>query len=153
MPKISLALLLLILVAAAQQPAPKQQQPPNTPPQAGQAQQPTSGAAKFSTGTSLVIETVIARDKSGKIIEGLTAKDFVITEDGVAQDVSICEFQKLEDTPAPELQQRPTAPPIPTAPEKPKVDPVVASQIQPEAPGDVRYKDRRLMALYFDLSA
>jgi len=149
MPRISLALLVLILAAAAQQPAPKRQQPPTTP--AGQAT--PAGTPTYTASRSLVVETVIARDKSGKIIEGLGAKDFVVTEDGVPQTVSICEFQKLDDTPAPELQQRPTAPPIPTEAEKPKVDSLTANQIQPEAPGDVRYRDKRLMALYFDLSA
>jgi VWFA-related protein len=154
MPKISFALLFLILVAAAQQPAPKQQ-----PQQAPAAQQQAPATApnampKFSTGTTLVMEIVMAKDKNGKIIEGLTAKDFVVTEDGVPQDIKICEFQKLDDTPAQELQVRPE-PAIPAVQEekKPKVDPITTLQIQPEAPGDIRYRDRRLLALYFDLTA
>ena len=32
-----------------------------------------------------------------------------------------------------------------------KVDSAVAIQIKPEAPGDLRYKDRRLIVLYFDM--
>jgi VWFA-related protein len=33
------------------------------------------------------------------------------------------------------------------------VDPVTRSQISPETPGSIRYRDRRLLALYFDMTA
>src|ERR1700674_4952150 len=36
----------------------------------------------FRSGTRLVVETVSVKDKNGKPIEGLTAKDFTILEDG-----------------------------------------------------------------------
>ena len=52
-------------------------------------------AAQFSTSTQLVIETVSVTGKDGRPVEGLTAKDFVVTENGVPQTVAICEFQKL----------------------------------------------------------
>src|SRR5450432_3339371 len=61
------------------------------------AQTPSNGTVKFQTSTQLVIETVSVADKNGKPIEGLTAKDFTVTEDGVAQTISFCEFQKLEE--------------------------------------------------------
>src|ERR1700733_9203737 len=66
------------------------QQPPATP---------TDGAAKFTSSTQLVVETVIVKDKSGNPIEGLTAKDFTITEDGKPQVISFCEYQALKDSP------------------------------------------------------
>src|SRR5579872_6400905 len=66
------------------------QQPPATP-----ASNSNDGAAKFTSNTQLVVETVIVKDKNGKIVEGLTAKDFTITEDGKPQVISFCEFQKL----------------------------------------------------------
>src|SRR5262249_60167101 len=57
------------------------------------AQQPT-----FRTGTRLIVQTVSVKDKDGKPIEGLTARDFVVTEDNEPQTVSFVEFQRLEDT-------------------------------------------------------
>src|SRR5205823_14395625 len=66
------------------------------------------------------------------------AKDFIVAENGVAQTIRFCEFQKMQDTPD-------------VAPAK--VEPVTRSQISPETPGDIRYRDRRLLALYFDMTA
>src|SRR5260370_18777395 len=51
--------------------------------------------------TQLVVETVVAKDKDGKTIEGLTENDFIVTEDNVPQTISVFEFQKLYDTTAP----------------------------------------------------
>jgi VWFA-related protein len=100
------------------------------------------GPVKITVNTQLVVETVSVTDKSGKPIEGLTAKDFVVTEDGAAQTVSFCEYQKMQEA-------APTPRPVPAD----RVSPVTRGQIAPERPGDVRYKDRRLLALYFDMSA
>jgi len=58
-------------------------------------QQPATPAAnmpKFTSSTQLVVEVVSVKDKSGNIVEGLTAKDFTITENGVPQTISFCEF-------------------------------------------------------------
>ena len=55
-----------------------------------------TGAATFSTTANLVVETVSVKDKSGKPIEGLTAQDFTITEDGMPQTIKFFEFQKLQ---------------------------------------------------------
>jgi len=43
--------------------------------------------ATFRTTTQLVVETVAVKDKTGRPVTGLTAKDFVLTEDGVAQEI------------------------------------------------------------------
>src|SRR6185437_8226119 len=64
-------------------------------------QQGGSGTFTMSVSTKLVVEAVNVKDKQGKSISGLTAKDFTVTEDGVPQHVSFCEFQQL-----------PTAPPV-----------------------------------------
>ena len=122
--------------------------------QAAQSPQTTAnGTVKFQANTQLVIETVSVKDKNGKPVEGLTAKDFTVTEDGVAQTISFCEFQKLDEMVPPEEPAAPsTAPAAAPAPAIP-VPAVTAHQITPERPGDIRYRDRRLMAMYFDMSA
>jgi VWFA-related protein len=106
---------------------------------------PTTGAATFQANTQLVIETVSVTDKSGQPVEGLTAKDFTVTEDGAPQAIKFFEFQKLA-MPAPATVEVQPVKAVPLAK-------LPTSQIEPEKPGDVRYRDRRLLALYFDLSA
>jgi VWFA-related protein len=95
--------------------------------------------------TQLVVETVIVKDKDGKAIEGLTEKDFVITEDNVPQTISVFQFQRLEDTPAPAPAAQPVA--VPAAP----VQPTNPAQIAAPKPGDTKYRDRRLIVLFFDM--
>ena len=126
-----LSLLLIGFLASAQQ----------TPPPAA----PNSDDEfKITTNTQLVIETVVVRDKSGKGVEGLTAKDFTLTEDGHEQSIKFFEFQKLPET----------ADPLP--PETGNVtvlNKFPKSRITAEQPGNTRYRDHRLMALYFDMTA
>ena len=105
----------------------------------------TQGPATFQTTTQLVIETVTVKDKSGSPVEGLTAKDFTVTEDGAPQAIRFFEFQKFEE-----------AGRTPIAPDERQVQPLTKyphAQIAPETPGDIRYRNRRLMALYFDMNA
>ena len=94
--------------------------------------------------TQLVVETVVVKDKDGKNLEGLTDKDFTVTEDGVPQTISVFQFERLEDTPAP-------APPAGAQqPAAEVVQPKIPTQITPPPPGDSRYRDRRLLVLFFD---
>jgi VWFA-related protein len=106
----------------------------------------TSQPPVFRSGTRLVVETVSVKDKDGKPIEGLTAKDFVVTEDGVPQTISFVEFQRLQATP----ESSPAA--VPSAPVEASALPPGPLQISVPAAGDTRYRDRRLMVLYFDLT-
>jgi len=149
MKKLAATLLAGILAAGAQQQAPPQQ------PAA-----PDSGIAKFSTSLNLVVETVTVNDKNGNPIDGLKATDFTVTENGAPQKVVFCEFQRLPlpGDPAPSFSTRPdpAAPPKPAEtrpPETKAAPPVTATQIASEAPGDIRYRNRRLITLYFDMSA
>ena len=106
---------------------------------------PSTGPATFSTSTQLVVEQVSVKDKSGKPVEGLTAQDFTVTEDGVPQMIRVFEFQKLAE---------PVEQPLPSAPAR--IEPLAklpTTQIGPETPGNIKYRDRRLLALYFDMSA
>jgi len=113
----------------------------------GQNTQPNgNGTFTLSASSKLVIEAVGVKDKQGKSIGSLTAKDFTVTEDGVEQHVSFCEYQ--------ELPTAPVAAPAKPEPENIKVyNRLAISQITPEKTGEVRYKDRRLIAMYFDLTS
>ena len=69
-----------------------------------QQQQPQTQTpqATFRATTRLIVQSVFVKDKDGKPIEGLTAKDFVITEDGQPQDIAFVEYQRLAtEIPAP----------------------------------------------------
>jgi VWFA-related protein len=100
----------------------------------------------FETTTQLVVVNVAARTKSGEPLNGLRAGDFTITEDGKAQQIKVFEYQSLAGAvlPPPALTVRETAPGAPAA------KPAVAAGIAPAQPGEVKYKDRRLLVLFFD---
>jgi VWFA-related protein len=107
----------------------------------------SSDTTTLSVRSQIVIETVVVKDKKGNPIDGLTAKDFTLTEDGVPQKIRFCEQQTLPSA----LSEVPVTP---SGPEDIKIyNRLARTQITPESPGDVRYKDHRLMALYFDMTA
>jgi VWFA-related protein len=120
----------------------------------GNAQQigqnkPTEGQDNFtlSVKVQLVVESVVVKDKHGKPIQGLTAKDFALTEDGTPQTIRICEHQDLAAN----------AEPLPASKSGEEdihiYKKLARSQIAPESAEKERYKNRRLLALYFDMSA
>ena len=94
---------------------------------------------KIAVKTQLVVENVTVRDRDGRTIEGLTEKDFIVTEDGVPQAISLFRFERLDDTPVPPLKQ--LVVPDLTAP---------AATIPQPALNPARYPDRRLLVLFFD---
>lgn len=103
-------------------------------------------AATIKVTSRLIIEAVGVKDKKGNPIEGLSAKDFTITEDGVAQKISFCEHQVLTEDATP-------LPVTPAGEENVKIyNRLARTQIAPEAAGEIRYKDHRLLALYFDMT-
>jgi VWFA-related protein len=125
--------LLLTLAAATQQ--------------VGQNAPPGTDKAQIRVTTQLVIETVVVKDKKGNPIKGLTAKDFTLTEDGAAQQIRFCEPQELTEIASGE-------PPVQSEPEDIKIyNKLARTQIAPETEGNFKYKDHRLMALYFDMTA
>src|SRR5215813_2567799 len=135
----SISLLLILLLAI-----------PATP------QQQEKGIAKFSTTRQLVVVDVTAKDKSGKPIKGMKPSDFLIAEDGKKQNIEVFEYQELEETVAPEaaptLKQREEPKPD-AAPAAPVVKSLTANQIAPSKPGEVKYRDRRLLVMFFDMTS
>jgi VWFA-related protein len=98
------------------------------------AQDPT-----FTASTQLVIQTVTVTTRDGSPVEGLAASDFTVTEDGVPQTIRVFDYQKLTGSAAPR------------EPESIRIyDKLARTRIAPEK---TRYKDRRLLALYFDMTA
>jgi VWFA-related protein len=95
--------------------------------------------------SQLVVEAVVVKDKQGKPIHGLTAKDFVVTEDGVPQTVRFCEHQDLAAN----------AQLLPASTGKTEnvtiYNRLAREQIAPESMDNERYRNRRLIALYFDM--
>jgi VWFA-related protein len=151
-----------LMVASAQQTAappaattPQIQQPPAPEQKLNGVLVPNSGAS-FSVTQQLVIETVIVKDKQGNPVLGLKKDDFAVLEDGKPQDIRIFDHEDLSETASVDkdldteikLEKKGEEP----KPE-PEVKPLTANQIAPEKPGDLKYKDRRLLVLFFDLTS
>ena len=116
--------------------------------QIGGNKQPAAGDTyTVSVKSQLVVETVVVKDKQGKYVQELTAKDFALTEDGAAQTIRFCEHQNLAANAEP-------VPVVPPGSEEIKLyKKLTRTQIATEAQDDRRYRNRRLLALYFDMSA
>jgi VWFA-related protein len=123
------------------------------------AQQPPSAEKKdlvISTTTQLVVEDVLIKGKDGKPVLGLKPSDFTITEDGKPQKISVFEFQTLEEGPsnAPTPSTPPARDVAATKPaEKSAVRSVTSIEIAPETPGNLKYRNRRLMVMFFDMTS
>lgn len=114
------------------------------------AAQGDNGTYKLSVSSQLVIETVVAKDKQGHFINGLTAKDFSITEDGVPQTIRFVEHETLPSDSEP-------LPPLTDADEGITIyNRLSRTSIAPEDTqrdtGKSRYQGRRLIVLYFDMT-
>jgi VWFA-related protein len=101
----------------------------------------------LSVKSQLVTETVVIKDKQGKFIPGLNAKDFAVTEDGAPQTIRVFEHETLPID---------AAPLPPSSPDDERITiyrRLARTSITAEAEGKKSYKDRRLMAMYFDMTS
>ncbi len=112
----------------------------------GQNKEPgASETYTLSVRSQLVVEAVTVKDKQGNAVPGLTANDFTVTEDGVPQKIRFCEYQSLPTTAAPLPRDKDESVTIYRR--------LARTQLTPETQDDARYKNKRLLALYFDMSA
>jgi hypothetical protein len=58
-----------------------------------------SSAYTISVKSQLVVENVVVKDKQGRFIQGLTEKDFSVTEVGVPQEIVVCEHADFAGSP------------------------------------------------------
>ena len=101
----------------------------------------------LSVKVQLVVEAVVVKDKQGNPIHGLTANDFTVTEDNVPQTIKFFEHQDLAANAKPLPESK-------GANEDVRIYKRLARErIAPETMENERYKNRRLLALYFDMSA
>ncbi len=102
---------------------------------------------KLTLNSQLVVEQVVVKDKQGNFVSGLTARNFTVTEDGVPQTIKFCEHQKFSEAVEP-------LPPAQRDDENITIyKRLTRTQFSPETPDSNKYKDHRLLALYFDMSA
>ena len=151
------AFLCWMMVASAQQTTTPQITQPAAPDQKLNGVLVPESGAVIHTTTQLVVETVIVKDKSGNPVKGLKQSDFLVLEDGKPQDIKIFDWEELSeaatvdtklDTDITLNKKKDEAKPA-----EPVVKPISANQIAPEKPGDLKYKDRRLLVLFFDLTS
>jgi VWFA-related protein len=105
------------------------------------------GTPTFRAETRLQVYNVFVTDKDGKAVEGLKKEDFVITENGVKQEIAFVEFQRIADeapTPATPAAIEPAAPLTPA-------ERTLTSRITVPPAGDTRFQDKRLLVFFFDL--
>ena len=98
----------------------------------------------FHSESDLVLVNVTVKDKSGKFVPGLKPADFTILEDNKPQKIVSFDVENVDALPATDVAQAkplPESTPVPATP--------AASAIDKAA----QFKDRRLIVLFFDLSA
>jgi VWFA-related protein len=113
----------------------------------GNATPDQSQTFKLTLNSQLVVEQVVVKDKKGDFVGGLSAKDFTVTEDGAPQTVKFCEQQHFSDDVTPLPPQSPDDENI-TIYKK-----LTHTQFAPEPADSAKYRDRRMIALYFDMTA
>ncbi len=98
----------------------------------------------FKAQTELVLVNVTVRDKSGNPVRDLKPEDFTVLEDNKPQKVASFDIENTQNTPQVPMQQA-------------NLLSTPAKKTKPSAPAasaqESSIKDRRLIILFFDLSA
>jgi len=97
----------------------------------------------FHATSDLVLVNVTVKDKTGKFVEGLKPEDFTILEDSKPQKVTSFDIENVDAPPSLDIAQ---AKPLPGTEPAPTAAPSPADAAN-------QFKDRRLIVLFFDLSA
>jgi len=105
----------------------------------------------FKSETRLVIVDLTAKDKSGRPITTLKKDDVAVFEDGVRQEIRVFELQKLEGEPLTPVSFTATAPR--TLEERAAPVAPTPSTVAPKANSAIRFQDRRLLCLFFDMTS
>lgn len=101
----------------------------------------------FHAETEIVLVNVSVRDKSGNFVRNLKAEDFKITEDGKLQKILSFDTENTDVVPPASVAQAPG----PTE-KKAEPTPAIPAAKAPQSEAEF-FKDRRLIILFFDLSA
>jgi len=111
------------------------------------AQQSSQTPYTLKARSEVVLVNVTARDKKGALVRDLTVDDFTVIEDGKQQKVTSFDLENTDAAPAPAAGPAQTT--VLTLP-KPRAE-AKPAEVQPQQPSAL--KDRRLLILFFDLSA
>ncbi len=99
----------------------------------------------FHAESDLVLVNVTVKDKSGKFVPGLKPGDFTIFEDNKPQKIVSFDEENVDAVPTLDVEQ---AKPLPESASG-ETSPAASAAAQ----FDSQFKDRRLIVLFFDLSA
>jgi VWFA-related protein len=143
-----------VAALAAQAPVPPPP-PPLAAPAAGAPRTPPAAqdpVVTFRTSTRLVVQAVSVKDKQGRPVEGLTVRDFAVTEEGQPQEIAFVEYQRIEgDVGSAPPEVIDLADPVTAAASA--APPATQVAISTPPPGSIKYQNRRLLVFYFDRSS
>jgi len=96
----------------------------------------------------VVLVNVTVRDKSGKFVPGLKPENFTILEDNKPQKIVSFDVENVDAVPASDVAQAKALSDAPTGATTPPT-----ADTSAQAASRLQFKDRRLIVLFFDLSA
>jgi VWFA-related protein len=98
--------------------------------------------------SDVVLVNVTVRDKSGKFVPGLKPENFTILEDNKPQKIVSFDVENVDAVPASNVAQAKALSDAPTGATTP-----ATADTSAQAASQLQFKDRRLIVLFFDLSA